>query len=213
MPVVTYNAKRKILRRGSYSVVSAAVSVAASDGSFNSSSANLSGLLTGDWVCVSGFANAANNGWFQLAANSTTTKIDTTATTLVNEAVGPSVSIVGYQHGLNQSYSIEFDADVLQKSYLSRKNRVEALDGSADTFLFWEAEGWNVTATVIYKTAVPNWEEFLASVNGGESFTFDAYGTISVPDAPVTVELDGDYSIPRHGETMYFNPSFKVRTQ
>ena len=211
MPVVTFTAKRSILRRGVYSVTSAAISAAAVDGSFNSASTDLSGLLAGDWVNTSGFANSANNDWFQLAANSTAAKIDTTGTTIVDEAVGQTVVIVGYQHGYGQSYSIEFNADVLQPSYPARKNRVEALDGSADTFLFWNAKAWSVTASVIHNNDLPLWEEFLASVIGGESFTFDPNGTIAVPDAPVTVELDGDYSIPRNGESFDFNPTFKVR--
>lgn len=75
MPRVTYTAIRELERTG-FSVLNATdVSAAAGDDSFNASTTSLSGVASGDWLYVSGFANAANNGWFRAGGASTSSKI------------------------------------------------------------------------------------------------------------------------------------------
>lgn len=114
-------------------------------------------------------------------------------------------------HTAGVSYSVDFDADVLQPNFPQKVDHVEALDGSRDTLLWNVRETWSVTVTAIAAAQLNAWLEFLQSVVGGESFTFDPYGTAAAPVSPLTVELEGEFSTPRHGETMYFNPAFSVR--
>src|SRR3954462_15452732 len=104
MASVTYTALRELESTG-YAKGGSDISAAGTDDSFNATVTNLSGLNDNEWVNTSGFANAANNGWFQANGASTSTKISQdTTTSLVTEGAGASVSINGYKRGLGQTY-------------------------------------------------------------------------------------------------------------
>lgn len=114
-------------------------------------------------------------------------------------------------HVAATQYSIDFEAEVLSPDYPQSIEHVEALDGSRDTLLWSVAEVWSVVADEVHNDSMPIWLEFLHSVVGGESFTFDPYGTVAVPVSPMTVELQDKFSTPRNGQTYKFNPSFTAR--
>jgi hypothetical protein len=189
MATITYTAKRNIAPLVFNVAAAIDISAAAADDSFNATSSDLSGLLSGQWVYVSGFANAANNGWHQLAANSTITKIQTTST-LVTESAGPAITLQGYRHGLNQQYTLETrlrdytpQPDIIVSTVTALGGNVEAVYQRTDAF-------WSVSTDTIDDADRDIWIEFFRSVSAAESFLFDAYGTVSVPDNPVNVILN-----------------------
>lgn len=69
------------------------ISAANSDNSFNDATNSPFGSINvNDWIEASGFANAANNGFFKVVS-ATTSKVVVSGGTLVDESAGPSVTI------------------------------------------------------------------------------------------------------------------------
>lgn len=221
MGTITYTALREFEPTG-YVKSGTDISAAAADDSFNATSTVLTGLLNNEWILVSGFANAANNGWFQASANSTSTKIaQDTTTSLVTEAAGPVVSIVGYRRGLNQSYSLEFYSERVDRSVKVKRNEQQPMGGGAPEVLTYRRETFvDVTilgplGALLTEVQILQYREFLASVEGGETFVFDRYGTVAVPVEPKTAILaNADYSEDRiagAGNAGMYKLSFQVR--
>lgn len=75
-------------------LVAVDISAASADNSYNSVAAAFStaNILPGMWIKVKGFATAANNG-ISKVVSVTTSKIIVSHKTLVNEAIGPSVTV------------------------------------------------------------------------------------------------------------------------
>lgn len=69
------------------------ISAANSDSSFNSAGSGFPAFVVGQWIQVSGFATAANNGFFRVVSR-TASKIVVNGT-LTDEAATPSVTIDG----------------------------------------------------------------------------------------------------------------------
>ena len=213
MASITYIAKDEIEKTG-YSKSGTDISAAASDDSFNAASTNLSGLLDDQWIQVAGFANAANNGWFQANGNSISTKISQdTSSSLVDEAAGPAVSIVGYVRGLGQSYSIDFALTAADRSVTVERNKQQPLGGGAPEITFYRRQKfYSVTTSLFTEAQMKQVREFLASVDDGSQFTFDPYGTSGSPDSPHPAMLDSDgYSEQRADPTTFnYRVSFRV---
>jgi len=68
------------------------ISAAAADNSFNDSGSAFGLAVAGEWIYVTGFTEAANNGFFKVVSR-TTAKIVVSGGTLVLEAAGDSVTI------------------------------------------------------------------------------------------------------------------------
>jgi len=212
MSVFTYTALREFEPTG-FSKSGTDISAAAGDDSFNATSTNLSGLLDNEWILVAGFANAANNGWFHANGNSTTTKISQdTSASLVTEAAGPSVTIVGYKRGLGQSYSIEIGTSG-DRSVKVTRNVQQPLGGGAPEVLLHRRESTvMVTTGYISEAQIKQWREFLASAEGGETFTYDRLGTVAAPDNPVQAALESEsYTEMRVGDSSSYQLSFPIR--
>lgn len=212
MSVITYTASRGIVATG-FSVTGTDISAATSDDSFNATSTDISGMLDDEWVNVSGFATAANNGWFQVNGNSTTTKIIQDTANLTDEAAGESVTITGYYRGSGESYNLEFGA---KARTISRKvfiDRAKSLSGVTETLRHRTEALWEISTTGIAKADVTQWWEFFRSVEAGESFTWDAEGTVASPDNPVSVILESDtiQQTPMGMRDQYFTFTFQVR--
>lgn len=86
------------------------IDAANADNSFNDSGSGFGNIVANQWIKVSGFANAANNGYFKVVS-ATAAKIIVEGGTLVTEGAGPSVTItMGAQitNGITpRSYLIE----------------------------------------------------------------------------------------------------------
>lgn len=74
MAVITYTALRRLEKTG-YLKSGIDISAAPVDDSFNATTTVLTGLLNEQWVSVAGFANAANNGFFEVKGSSTAGKV------------------------------------------------------------------------------------------------------------------------------------------
>jgi len=212
MSVFTYTALREIEPTG-YSKAASDISVAAADDSFNQIAAGLLGILDNEWFLVAGYANAANNGWFQANGNATTTKImqDTTAA-LVTEAVGPAVTIAGYKRGLNQSYSLEIGVRSERSAKVNRNVQQPLGGGAPEVLLHRRDTVIAVTTGYISEAQIGQWREFLASVEGGETFTIDLLGTVAVPVDPLSAMLESEeYTEMRVGDSSSYQLSFSVR--
>lgn len=209
MARITYTALRDF--EETIKVISNAISVVAADDSFNAA-AGLSGFLDNEWVYVSGFVNAANNGWFQLNGNSTATKISQdTSTSLVDEGAGPIVTIQGYKRGLNQAYNLEFGVERADRAPETVRNRHVALGGARETILHRRDVFLDIRTGVIEEVNIKQWREFMASVEGGELFTFDRYGTVASPVEPKTASMESDsYDEQRVGNLMAYNLNFRL---
>lgn len=212
MSVIAYTAKREI-EKLAYAKSGIDISAAAADDSFNGATTSLSGLANDEWIKVGGFANGANNGWFQANGASTSTKItQDTSTILVTEAAGPLVTIQGYRRGYGQSYSIEFTPRALERSGRIDRSRRTSLAGNRETLLNRIETFWNVNSGRLLESQIPQWREFLASVAAGETFSFDPYGTIAMPDNPLSVDLeDDDHTESRLGKTRRYIVALKLR--
>lgn len=213
MARITYIAKRGFEPSTVAQILSTGISVASSDDSFNAAS-GLSGLLNGEWILVSGFANSINNGWFQLNANSTSTKItQLTRTDLITESAGAQITIKGYKRGLNVSYNIDaFLVEQADRKVNVVRNSHRSLGGGSPEVLIHRRDVQiDVTTGLILEADIKKWREFLASVEGGETFTFDRYGSIASPSEPLTVYLvDDSYTESRDSNLMRYRISFTV---
>ena len=70
---------------------------------------------------------------------------------------------------------------------------------------------WRLTSDLITHANLAYWYEFLDSVDAGETFVLDPYGTVASPDTLINVKLDGDPSEPRINSTMNYRVTFKAR--
>lgn len=131
---------------------------------------------------------------------------------LKTEAAGPDVMIKGHKRGLNETYSIEAGLSVADRSVKVVRNSRQPLGGGPPETLLHRREIFlDVRTTSLEEVVMPQWREFLASVEGGESFTFDRYGSLATPVEPKTVELASD-SYAEAREFMFrYRISFRVR--
>lgn len=75
-------------------VTATTISAANADNSFNDSGSGFGNAVAGQWIKVSGFANAANNGYFRVVT-AAAGKLVVAGGTLTDEAATPSVTIKG----------------------------------------------------------------------------------------------------------------------
>lgn len=211
MSAITYIAKRNIELNG-FSASGIDISAATSDDSFNSVTTDLSGSLNDEWIYVTGFTETANNGWFQVNGTPTTTKIIQDTSSLTTEAAGDAVVITGYKRGYGQSYSFDIATSSRNRSVQAKKTFSESLNGTRETLFNYHAEIWSITLAPVLIANMSQIREFLESCMGGESFTFDPYGTVAVPDDPKTAELDiTSYNETEIDFTGYVRASFSIK--
>ena len=120
-------------------------------------------------------------------------------------------------HSANSSYSINLPVVSLPTTRQVSNERQQSLDGTRETIRFYACEIWNVSLAVLYGTAAAHLKEFLDSVEDGETFTFDPYGTANTPNNPMTAEIESvGYDRIREprgqgGSTDGFRFSFQLR--
>ncbi len=120
-------------------------------------------------------------------------------------------SVVG-SHTAGSTYALDFSAGKLNRKSKTRQKTKTAMGGQSETLRYRQTITWDITTTRVNGANMPLLREFLDSVDGGETFTFDAYGTAATPDNPVNCKIDSDgYSETRHGGTDTFRVSFRVR--
>lgn len=205
---ITYTAQREIVKLA-YDKSGTVISASAVDNSYNCATLDLSGINAGQYVLVSGFANDENNGYHQVVS-STANKV-TVAETLLTEAAGPLVTLDGRLHAVGLSYNLEIGAQGIDKRREVVKSVNRALDGSPEAVVSRSGYVWTFRTNRVNQADLPWWEEFLASVEANETFTLDPYGTLAVPDKPVTVEMTDAHKVDRVKALMQYLISFTVR--
>ena len=209
MTAITYNAKRGFVE-DSFSVSGTSISANGSTDEFNSTSASLAGLTTNDYIYVSGFSNAANNGWHIVSGASSSTNLPVHASALTTESAGNTVAIQQYVHYYGLSYQLEIGAADLTIWEDQKSSESTSQGGLGQSILQRIEQGWDFRSDFIADANVPYWREFLQSVMAREPFTFDPYGTIASADDPLVVELVGRPSWSRVNR-YYWQVAFKVR--
>lgn len=115
-------------------------------------------------------------------------------------------------HVIGVEYSIEFDAARIDRSASTERKEHRALGGVTEVLRYRHDTFWQLTASMVLHTNLILWREFYHSVDGGEPFTLDAYGSLAAPDNPISVMLDGNsYVEDRVNESMFYNITFRAR--
>lgn len=123
-------------------------------------------------------------------------------------------------HDLDDEISLDLEATI-ETTPFSRKPKIEmneSLDGHREVLRYHAIRTMTVHLAPSSGATLDAVIEFLDSVEAGESFTFDAYGSVAIPDDPVTATLqEGGYdpsrfaSVGAGGKTDYVTISFSVR--
>lgn len=112
------------------------ISASASDNSLNDSANGFSTLQVNQWIKVSGFTKAANNGIFKIVSKPSAGKITISGTTLEDESAGASVIIVMGEQIVN---GVTFDTYTLERKYTD----LPATEGFVE-FNMMAIESWSV---------------------------------------------------------------------
>jgi len=103
--------------------------------------------------------------------------------------------ISGHVSGTN--YDLDLILEQADQSVKPTSSSSGSLGGQRETVLQRIDYKWRLTIgsiTSVNKDAV---REFLDSVQGGEVFSLDVYGSVAVPDNPENVTIEPGYSITR----------------
>jgi hypothetical protein len=114
-------------------------------------------------------------------------------------------------HVLDTDYDLDMMCGKNNRNPKTKKKVHEAVSGRMEVMRYRQTIEFDLTTIRIQEADLPTWYEFLDSTDGGETFTFDRYGTVAVPVDPVSVKRVGDYKERRHGTTTTFRISFRVR--
>lgn len=119
--------------------------------------------------------------------------------------------ISGHTAGVQYSFDVKLRAfsSVLEQP----KDQHVSLSGYAETILT-RATKIHSTVFIFPDTLKAQMEEFLYSVAAGESFEFDPYGTVAIPDAvEEVISVSKNLSLVRmqHGPTPWLSVSMALR--
>ena len=116
-------------------------------------------------------------------------------------------------HVAGTAYSIDIKLQAFTEVIDAPKTSHVSLGGNVETVLRRASKA--MSAVLIWQNDDNNdMEEFLYSIAGGETFSFDAYGTIAVPVNVINVVcLNEGFSIGRmsHGSTPWRSVSLSLR--
>ncbi len=161
------------------------------------------------WMGVTeGSAITTNTTTSEVITSVSTTELAFVPTSDFDGAVD-DISVI-----ITDSWSVDVSASALNESWPIMTDEQTALDGTTETILHRQDQVWGVTTGLISTDDLTDdyWYEFLGSVYGGETFTFDALGSVAIPVNAVDVILvKGSINIAREGNTDYHRISFSVR--
>lgn len=165
------------------SIVSTNVSAVASDNSLVNTATIFSGMGAGTVVAVSGFTNAANNGYFTVTTKTAATKIIVSGTTsLVSEAAGSSITMV--THSCN---AVENETGMVPIHDLML----------SDDYAY---DGWERKFTYRIATGMGNATDWADSLYKGDLRIIDINGNERTDiDRPAPNNIGAAYVIVSHG--------------
>jgi len=102
-------------------------------------------------------------------------------------------------HTASVQYSMEVNVKQLDTRYATDRTRHTSIGGNVQTVFRSTAQLWAINMGSFARTSgegsMEQILEFFASVERGEEFAFDAYGTIASPDNVQTVILEDDSNV------------------
>ena len=148
---------------------------------------------TGDWIYISGFTTAANNGWHRVATIVSTTVLALADATLVTESAGDSVVVVG-QNIANGSALSSYS---LQKQYLDLTAHLLLITGGRiGSFSMDVSPGAIMTSTFDFSgkniaaaTSKAGSGNVTAATGNSVMSEVDAIGTFQIDDAAVAFDV------------------------
>ena len=126
---------------------------------------------------------------------------------------------LAFGHTITTAYTLDMWAQEPIRTYTPKRKRHVAIDGTEENLLLRIESEWAVVTDHFTRAGTPSgadlFAEFIASVMGGESFTFDPYrqpgGGADVLPLAVTL-VDGSYTrSPVDPSSGRFTASFSVR--
>jgi hypothetical protein len=106
------------------------ISASDTDNSFNDSGSGFGNYVAGEWIYVTGFTEAANNGYFKIVSQAVG-KLVVSGGTLVTEIAGDSIDITQLGSITNGKTSEFWNLEHWRLSLLSKQSSVEHLALSA----------------------------------------------------------------------------------
>jgi hypothetical protein len=135
--------------------------------------------------------------------------------TQASDAVLQQMTTAGtdYAHLPGTSYSIDFGAEQLDRSRKREgSSQVPIGGGAAEVTLYRNDRFDDVRTSLLTEAQVLQWDELLASASAGELMTWDKYGTVAVPDKPVSVQLESEsHGYVREGSSFAYRVALKLR--
>lgn len=117
-------------------------------------------------------------------------------------------------HTADTAYSFDIGMMGLTPSSKAQRTEHKSISGHVETWLDNIEKSRAFLTDLVDKNEAlygVMWE-FLDSCLGGETFTIDEYGTVAVPDNPISVALVSKNITPtRHNSTRFFRFQFEIR--
>ena len=115
--------------------------------------------------------------------------------------------------GVTVNDAIDFDFEVTKMDRQTKVKRKDHIALSGDQVATKERtdEIYKVATSPVLEANFQPYRQFLDSVDGGEEFTFDPYGTFAAPVDPKTCVIDHKGYTEKRTNQRYLSVSFTVR--
>lgn len=110
----------------------------------------------------------------------------------------------------NDPIDFDFDATAIDRSARSIKSSSRSLSGKTETLRDRTEVFWNITMKPLPEANIEDYRQFLDSVDGGETFTLDPYGTSAAPISPVACILESRSYTEKRQSHRYIGVSFRA---
>lgn len=111
----------------------------------------------------------------------------------------------------NDSITYDFELSVIDRQAKPTRKTQIALGGAQETLRERTEMFWNVTTVPVLESDIENFRQFLDSVDGGETFLFDPYGTLAAPVQVMACTLSSKGYTERRVSHRWLSVSFQVR--
>lgn len=115
-------------------------------------------------------------------------------------------------HTAGFSYSMDVGMTGADWSYDTNRYDNKSLGGVRQSYLAAIEETYDLTLLPVMERSAEHLQirEFIASVIGGESFTFDRFGTVADPDDPVEYLMDNKTVKEKRDGVNYIGYTIKI---
>jgi len=123
-------------------------------------------------------------------------------------------------HVAGSTYRFDLSCQDLVPGREKSETMNQAMSGLQETFLYFTKQTYDVSLAPLQGASLDLVLEFLDSVSGRETFTFDPYGKVDFPVKPITAVLTSNpytltptVRIGKGGRDDFYGVSFSVREQ